>query len=249
MSNLSGVEDNKAFKTGIDPAEPYYYISAHLDLTGAEVGVLGNNYVYFFNKENNFNYLNSRLYPLGPNSYPGFYPIQDNAVIDEVVVYSGPDLVYTYESGDISDLDFSIGGAYIPSISDTVPNPLDVWGGPTGNVAGPIQGDLLTRAQVCYYGREPENPQPIDNQPSVVRKFLALNITRNITPLLPEPSLDNSRGSKYKRPKSQLGRVRFVEKEVKSRGRAPKIVRQVLSEDLIDSGMIYVVVKVYPKFQ
>jgi len=265
MSNLSGVEDNKAFKTGINPAEPYYYISAHLDLMGAEVGAPGNNYVYYFNKENNFNYLNSRLYPLGPDSYPGFYPIEDNAVIDEVVVYTGPDLQYSYNGGNISDLDFYIGGAYLPSIAEVELDPLDVWAGPTGNVAGPINGDVLGQAQVCRYGREPEFPDILNNKPSQSRKFLALNI-RSAEPLpliqdvqeqnepdknskkLPRHQAKQSKG--VQKP-TQLGKVNVVYKEVKTknRGRSPKIVRQVLTEDSIDSGMIYVVLKVYPKFQ
>lgn len=261
MSNLSGVQDNKAFKTGISPAEPYYYISAHLDLMGAEVGQQPNNYVYYFNKENNFNYLNSRLYPLGPDSYPGFYPIEDNAVIDEIVVYTGPDLKYTYDGNTLSDLDFYIGGAYLPSIAETELFPLDVWAGPTGNVAGPINGALLGEAQVCRYGREPEFPAIIDDKPSLARKFLALNIKFSLNNIVTEekesavdaekvlkPRHGRARPSKTVKP-TQLGKVNVTFKEVKSRGRTPKVVRQVLTEDSLDSGMIYVVLKVYPKFQ
>jgi hypothetical protein len=236
---MSGTNSNKVFSTDLQSKQPYYYITAHLNLDGAEVGALPNNYVYFFNVENNFNYLNPALYPDGPDSYPGFYPIDDQSIIGEVVVYSNPDLTYTYDGRTMEDLDFFIGGAYLPSISESVVEPLDVWGGPTGNTPGPIQGNLIQTAQVCRYGKEPQNPAPYGTA-NQTRKFLALNIrqySRGVS------------GGSDQAPETVLGKIKSVYKTIQSRGKAPKRIRSFLTEDALDSGILYVIVKIYPKFQ
>jgi hypothetical protein len=239
---MSGTNSNKVFHTDLQSIQPYYYIIAHLNLDGAEVGALPNNYVYFFNVENNFNYLNPALYPDGPDSYPGFYPIDEQSVIGEVVVYSIPDLKYTYNGNTLSDLDFFVGGAYLPSISESVAEPLDVWGGPTGNVPGPIQGNLIQTAQVCRYGREPQNPDPYEKV-NQTRKFLALNIRQH---LQGNPTTQHNQRNQ---PKTVLGKIKSIYKSIRSRGKAPKQIRSFLNEDALDSGVLYVVVKIYPKFQ
>lgn len=234
MSNVSGIEDNKTFRTGITTKDPYYYINASLDLTGLEVGAAPTNYIYYFNVDNNFDYLSSTLYPEGADSYPGFYPIEDNSVIGEIVVYTNPDVQYTYGGATPADLDFEIGGAYLPSLAESSLTPMDVWAGPTGNTPGPISGNQLKVAQVCHYGKEPQNP--IASPLTESRKFLALNVY--VGGLLARSS----------QRETVLGEVKSVSKVVQSRGKAIKVIRDTLTGDVLTGGKITVVVKVYPKF-
>lgn len=237
MSNVSGIGDNITFRTSIAPGKPYYYINAYLDLTGLEVGQAPNNYIYYFNAENNFNYLSSSLHPEGPDAYPGFYPIDDNAVIGEVVVYTYPNPEYSYNGGDPSDLTFEIGGAYIPSVAETSLNPIDVWAGPTGNVPGGISGTEIVSSQICHYGKEPALPaQDGDYR----RRYLALNV------YVGQNLVAQNEGEVEKN--VHIGQVKTVSRVVKSRGRAPKVVRDIPTGDVMTGGRIHVSMKVYPKF-
>lgn len=99
MSNLSGIGDNKTYRGSLPPREPYYYIRANLDLSGKAA----DNKVYYFNRDNSFAYTDGSKtgYP-NPDSYPGYYMIEDNAVIGEVAVYNNPEL--TYSSGAEGEL-------------------------------------------------------------------------------------------------------------------------------------------------
>jgi hypothetical protein len=108
--NLSGLGLNKAFKSGIDPKKPYYYISGSLDLSGAVFGG-----TYFFNFDNDFKYASLR-------DYANYITIDENSVISEVLVYSDPDM----EAEDLqSDVYLAIGGA---DQSAPVPNnSVKVW--------------------------------------------------------------------------------------------------------------------------
>lgn len=98
MSNVSGIEQNKTYRGSVPALEPYYYVRAHLDLTGKKL----DNVHLYFNKENNFAYLNTAVnaYP-NPDNYPK-YQIIKNSLIGEVTVYSNSDLVFS--EGDSNPL-------------------------------------------------------------------------------------------------------------------------------------------------
>lgn len=98
MSNVSGIGDNKTYRGSLPPREPYYYIQAHLDLAGKKA----NDTFFYFNKENNFNYLNTAVtaYP-DPANYRGYYTIDTNALIGEVTVYANSDLALSEGSANV----------------------------------------------------------------------------------------------------------------------------------------------------
>lgn len=268
MSNLSGFGDNKTYRSSVPPADPYFYISANLDLTGLEVGQNEeNNYIYYFNKENNFDYLNTQKYP-NPDNYGGYYMLDDNMVIGEVTVYCNP--AVKYEFGNVDDLLFEVGGAYKPSIalfpSLVNDDSVDVWSGPTGNVSGPIDNDQLLNAQICYYGKEPENPHASpDNRPSESRKYLVLNIRNQgqspspapapspvlapqASPVL--PSSDRYAHVARPKPLSQE-QNRHARMMANKRAVVKPVVRYAqrsLSGDVLLDGRLFVVIKVYPKY-
>jgi hypothetical protein len=244
---------NKTFQAVSTGNELYYYIRAHLDLTGLYTGSItsSNPYIIYFNKENNYNYLDTTLHP-NIDEYGGFYPIDDNSVIGEVTVYANPDLEYT---GLLDELSFDIGGAYKPSIAlDTSPvdaterQSLDVWGGPTGNTPGSITVNQLEDAQICYYGREPEAPvtSPIYDPEWGTRKFLALKY--RLTPIVTDDAKvvvrSDAKVAKMlaKKAKERVIRPRIIF------SKRPRVVRQP-GQDEFEKGQIYVVVKVYPKFE
>lgn len=81
--NLSGFGDNLVYRNNITSADPYYYISAHLDLSGRSAS----NGIFYFNKDNDFSYLVNK-------NYAGFHKIDTNAVIAEVVAFSLPEMSY-----------------------------------------------------------------------------------------------------------------------------------------------------------
>jgi len=81
--NLSGYGDNLVYRNNIASADPYYYISTQLDLSGQSAS----NGIFYFNKDNNFSYLVSR-------DYAGFHKIDTNSVIGEVVAFSSPEMEY-----------------------------------------------------------------------------------------------------------------------------------------------------------
>jgi hypothetical protein len=217
---------NQTFQSSSSENEPYYTISAQLDLTQ-----LGPETIIYFNRENNRQYLNLP----NPDEYGGFYTIDQQSVIGEVVVYSNPDLVY---SGLLSELEFQIGGAYKPSVTMdssifniTHRQSIDIWGGPTGNHPSPITASQLYSAQVCHYGRTPEFPTSAVYEPEWgIRKYLALKCTLNPD----QPRLQRS-------PEHQ---VRWMRKRAQMR-------EWLGSRDLnqLSKGQIYVVIKVYPKFE
>jgi hypothetical protein len=251
--NLSGSQYNKAFQAVSTRNEPYYYISAHLDLTDLYTGApsSSNPYIIYFNKENNYNYLDMNLHP-NPDEYGGFYPIDDNSVIGEVTVYANPDLEYT---GLLNTLEFDVGGAFKPSIAlDTSPvnaifrQSLDVWGGPTGNTPGPITPSELEDAQVCYYGREPEFPitSPTYDPSWGTRKFLALKY--RIVPIITFPADEVRSEAKKAKMLAKKAKERVIRPRVVYTKR-PRFFREIPGEDEFTKGKVYVVVKVYPKFE
>jgi hypothetical protein len=255
--SFNGGQDNKAFRSGMVPEQPYYYISGHLYLTGLHTGqvVETDPYIFYFNRDNNFSYLDRRLYP-SPDDYAKFYTIDDNSVIGEVTVYANPSIIY---EGDIADLNFEVGGVYKPSIAlDQSINPadlataqsMDVWGGPTGNVPGPITVDQLENAQVCYYGREPADPQPnpenVDNLEFGSRRYLAV---RFVPIDNAAKDLSNVGPRKSARPIPKIYRHKMVPKNRFQPLKQGVVNRQVrvIYEPLVEVGTIHVVVKVFPK--
>jgi len=242
---------NKTFQAVSTGNEPYYYISAHLDLTGLYTGSIesSNPYIVYFNKENNYNYLDTTLHP-NVDEYGGFYPLDDNSVIGEITVFANPDLEYT---GVLNTLEFDIGGAYKPSVAlDASPvnvsvrQSLDLWGGPTGNTSGPITAFQLENAQVCHYGSEPQEPitSPVYDANWGTRKFLAIKYR------IGNVSVETSERSKFKKAKKLVKKIKEKFKKRKmfllKQSRNFKVVP---GQDEFENGKVYVVVKVYPKFQ
>lgn len=222
MTDLSGKDSNRAFRAISTNGEPYYYITSSIDVSDLEVN---SDSIYYFTRDNSFSYLDKKLYA-NPSEYGGYYMIDSNSIIGEITVYSSPDIEYSY--GDLEDLNFSIGGAYNPEIALTGQNTtLDIWAGPTGNVPDPIGTEQLHYGQICYYGRAPESPGVDPDDASISRKFLALKIEDN-------RSVGTAVAAKSTKPKV-------------IRKRKNKLTRQ-LGFNLLDSGKIYVVIKVYPKF-
>lgn len=236
------ITSNSTFQTHSTESEPYYYISAYVDLSGLYTGEVDSNkpYIVYFNQDNNYDYLNIERYH-SPDEYGGFYLLDDQSVIGDVTVYTSPDLVYT---GVLSTLQFHIGGAYKPSVAlDPSPvdaihrHSIDIWGGPSGNTPGPILSSQLERAQICHYGREPQVPTTVVHEPEWgTRKFLALQYSIN----LDQPRLARSREH----------RERWIRKLTQQRVlRSQFIPKSRVVEDEFIDGRIYVVLKVYPKFQ
>lgn len=169
--NLNGKEDNKAFKAAQFRFEPYYYIVARLNLAGLE-----SNDVYYFNKENNLAYMDSRKTPF-VDEYGKYYLIDEHSVIGEVSIWCNPDCVYGTIPAHIDNVRFSVGGVYRPTVTLNVDNSMDVWGGPTGNTPGAITNAQLQTGQICYYGSTPMEPTPPMPDPeNGTRKYLALKI-------------------------------------------------------------------------
>lgn len=170
--DLSGIGINKAFKTNLPSAAPYYYITASLDLTGLPLGS------YYLNYDNNLSYANVR-------DYSNYVTIDDNLVISEVVVYSDPEI--TQLAPVVS---FLIGGSKGPVGYNPVAVP---WAGAAGLPAATppywswsyLVADDINSGAVNYFGHEGGhypyyydlNGDP-DNSNSY--KYLTLDITNTL---------------------------------------------------------------------
>jgi hypothetical protein len=240
MTDLSGIGSNKTFKTGLAPGAPYYYISAHLDLSGVVVPQGG--ITYYFNKDNNLGYMLTPLTAgIGYEQYHKFHMIDENAVIGEIVLYSNPDLV----EGSVAPgntLFFRVGGA--ETTTDDVKSD-DVWGGPTGFVPSAVSVQDINTGSVCYFGHEGGG---VDED----KKFLAVTIYEGLLPVavgddepvpvgddepvfVPEPVVEDEPVI-VETSRSQ----RAIKRSAKARAVVPPS---------ISSGILNVVVKVYPKYQ
>jgi hypothetical protein len=124
--DFSGFGINKAFKSGQDPEQPYYYVSASLDLSGRTSGT------YYFTQDNNYEYAYNR-------DYKRFIILDENAIISEVSVFANNDLV----NADGKTPEFWIGGAPAPSSNSQVVVP---WAAPAGSIPG--SGDLMDSADI-----------------------------------------------------------------------------------------------------
>lgn len=240
MTDLSGIGSNKTFKTGLAPGAPYYYVSAHLDLSGVIVPQGG--ITYYFNKDNNLGYMLTPLTPaIGYEQYHKFHMIDENAVIGEVVLYSNPDLVEG-AVGLGNSLYFRVGGA--KSTTDPVEEE-DVWGGVTGFVPGDVLVSDINTGSVCCFGHEGGG---VDED----KKFLAVTIYEDLSPSeapatsvapVPEPV-----PTPVPTPEDQPVIVESRSQRLVARKSKVKTARVVVPPS-IPSGSLYVVVKVYPKFQ
>jgi hypothetical protein len=215
MTDLSGIDSNKVFKNALLPQAPYHYIHAYLDLAGLVLNDANEDYqvpniTLYFNRDNNYNYLNPK------DEYHGFHVIESSSVIGDVVVYSNSELLSS------KTLSFFVGGAV-----DTE-SPVSVnWGGKTGFTSGVLNVDDVNNAQVCYYGHEGGHRLTVDDKDSNYRRYLAVTILDNTAGESPVDDLESSR-SKYK-------------------ARRQRLLRQ-LQDYAVDSGVLHVTVKVYPKY-
>jgi len=230
MTDLSGIGNNKTFKTGLDQSPPYYYVSAHLDLGGVIVPSGG--ITYYFNKDNNVGYLLTALTPgIGYEDYHKFHMIDENAVIGEVVIFSNPDLV----EGTVTvgrEIKFRIGGA--ETTTDPVLAP-DTWGGVTGFSPGLVGVSDVNTGSICYFGHE-------GGGVAEDKKFLAITITEELipgTPVLDEiiPSV----------PFEDDPIIVDAPRALRAQKKAKSV--RVITPPSIASGNLNVVIKVFPKYQ
>lgn len=260
MTDLSGIGSNLTFSNGIPPKAPYYYITAHLDLSGVHLGQ-NDSLTYYFNSDNSLVYLDSLVSP----NYHNFHMIASNAVIGDVAVYSNPDLIL----GESANLDFDIGGAdFDPAnIQPETADPVSaVWAGPTGFSSDAITAADINTGVVCYYGHEGgHDPNQHDSDVDIY-KYLAISIhsgrgvqvnaddaEKKSEESVPE-SLESSRAVQRKEDaKAQLtknGKVvnshEVLDSLRANKSKRPRKFRQVLNPDIV-SGTVFVVIKVYPK--
>lgn len=209
MTDLSGIESNKVFRTGAASGAPYYYIDAYLDVSHVSVPQETGEITLYFNKDNNYDYLD----PLKSATYSGFYPIESNAVIGEVAVYSNPDVV-----ASLSGVLFNVGGAVDLSSPVT-----ETWGGKTGYTSGLLTPADINSGSICYFGHEGADVLLQEG------KFLAVTIS----------------GSVLQSVQADAGRSKKAQRALRKGTRAPRLV----ADPSFSSGVLHVVVKVYPKFQ
>jgi|688.fasta_scaffold174294_3 hypothetical protein len=237
MTDLSGIGSNKTFKTGLAPGAPYYYISAHLDLSGAIVPSSGS-LTYYFNKDNSLGYqLTPFTAGLGYEQYHKFHMIDENAVIGEVALYSNPDLVAgTVPAGQ--QVVFRVGGALDTASPVNAP---DTWGGPTGFVAGTVNSADINTGSVCYFGHE-------GGGAAEDKKYLAISMSLAVIP--PTGSADPEVAPEVEPEPQGEEPVVIIDENPRSlrATKKAKALRLVVPPS-IASGSVYVVVKVYPKYQ
>lgn len=235
MTDLSGIGSNKTFKTGLAPGAPYYYISAHLDLSGVIVPEGG--VTYYFNKDNNMSYMLTPFTAgLGYESYHKFHMIDENAVIGEVVAYSNPNLA-NGTVGVGNELRFRIGGAM--DTTSPVLSP-DTWGGATGFNAGSVNVADVNTGSVCYFGHE-------GGGANEDKKFLAVTITEE--ELLLAPGSEPAPEAPADAPAPVDDDIVIVEAPRSQRALKKAKALRVATPPSIASGSLYIVVKVYPKYQ
>jgi hypothetical protein len=237
MTDLTGSDSNSVFKSNAQPVQPYYYISAHLDISGMQLGQ-----TFYFNKDNNLSYLDPKKDNDG--GYYNYWLIDSNAVIGDVVVYSNPGLL---EGTNIQpdDAYIWIGGADSMDGYPTGPV-LQPWAGKTGFSAGPLSVNDVNSANVCYFGHEGGH-DIFDDEDSELHDKKVLAISLMTSPLDSPVSLSTTDGKSVSQSVA-LDRNKLPAKHSRSALRKLRQVKQVQDVD-IESGTVYVVVKVYPKFQ
>lgn len=262
MTDLSGIGSNMTFTNGVPPKAPYYYITAHLDLSGTYLGE-NESLTYYFNKDNNMVYLDSLM----SANYHNFHLIDSTSVIGDVVLYSNPDLVV----GE-NPVVFEVGGAIFdpdvvqPSLVDPV---TAVWGGPTGFSSGLVDSADINTGVICYYGHEGGHDPAVHDSDINEHRYLAVTIKPDPRALVKnlesgekkedeavadKDSLVSSRAANRKKDAIRSlfkdGKIAVDSHEVlgalQSQKNRKKRMRQVLNPD-IASGTLYVVVKIYPK--
>jgi hypothetical protein len=224
MTDLSGIGYNLTYTNAVAAKAPYYYISAHLDLAGVILPQQESDGItYYFNKDNNLDYLN----PLLSESYHNFHTIDANAVIGDVVLFSNPDLVASAPE----DVEFVVGGAIFGEPVSAV------WGGPTGYTAGPVGVADINTGVICYYGHEGGHDPENDPSNQMDQKYLAVTI---------RPSGGASRAAAPAADSNKEAPVIVDEMLASIRARKRKQTRQIVNPD-ISSGKLHVIIKVYPK--
>ena len=238
MTDLSGIGSNKTFKTGVLPGAPYYYISAHLDLSNVVVPAQGE-ITYYFNKDNSLGYLLTPLSAgVGYDEYHKFHLIDSNSVIGEVVVYSNPDLVLGSGILPGNGIEFRVGGA-LDTVSPVLSG--DEWAGQTGFASGPVNIADINTGSVCYFGHE-------GGGSTEDKQYLAVSIYQydvEAPNAAPESAPVPDAPAEEESPVVIVDESRSLRAARKAKA---KNVRQVVSPS-IASGSLHVVVKVYPKYQ
>jgi hypothetical protein len=221
--DFSGFGNNKTFKAGGDPADPYMYITASLDLSGAVDGG-----TYYFNLDNNYDYSKNA-------DYGRFIIVDSKTVVSEVIVYSKDDLVSVDNLEDEPVL--RIGGA---DKTDPVKPYVQVpWAAPAGTapVLPPsfawddLSLEEVNVGAVNYFGHEgghfPYN-EDLDakEDTSIQYKYLAVTVNPD-TAINAQAQLS----SEAKRKKKLM--------------RAPRSLPT--GTPVIQKGNVNVILKVYPE--
>lgn len=270
MTDLSGIGSNLTFTNGVPPQAPYYYITAHLDLTDVKLpATQTQRLTYYFNKDNNLSYLDSTVSP----NYHNFHMISSNAVIGDVVLYSNSDLVEG-SGAPGNGVGYEVGGADLDEtkLQPEVANPVvALWSGPTGYTKGQVNTDDINTGVICFYGHEGGHDPDVHDDDVDTYRYLALTLKPYVSPsppgapiesfdveeekieILDENSLESSRALKRRLDEAAAavkgGKVvqqHEVLNAFRSRKANRRSVRQVVDPS-IASGKLFVVVKVYPK--
>jgi hypothetical protein len=143
--DFSGFGNNKTFKAGGDPLQPYYFVSASLNLAGAVDGG-----TYYFNLDNNLEYAFDR-------DYSRFVIVDETSLISEVIAFAEDDLVPVNPEADVQ---LMIGGA--DRLNTDEPWVIVPWAAPPQSAPVPPPGfvgdvvsiDDVNAGVVNYYGHE-----------------------------------------------------------------------------------------------
>jgi hypothetical protein len=133
--------------------------------------------------------------------------------------------VVVYSNSELvsnKELEFEVGGAV-----DTESPVSVVWGGQTGFTSGGLNVSDINNGQVCYYGHEGGHKLSVDDPDSNERRYLAVTIYDNTQNASPQVEVDSVR-SQHK-------------------SRRQRLLRQ-LEDYAVDSGVLHVTIKVYPKY-
>jgi photosystem II stability/assembly factor-like uncharacterized protein len=152
---------NKTYKANPTKSSGVVYLQASLNITDTIPSNANTSFrlMLYFNRENNFNYLDLE----NPDDYRQFYIIEPNVVIGDVSLYTSPSINKVNTEQNISITSIVAGLTNAPSQNIPIPNgpiPMEFWSGFTGDTPGLLtnttsQIDLDFKSQVVEIGRKP----------------------------------------------------------------------------------------------
>lgn len=223
--DFSGFGNNKTFKAGGVPDDPYYYVQGTLDLAGAVDGG-----TYYFNLDNSFEYA------LSNQTYGRYLIIDQTMLISEVIVFSNDDLLPV---DPLNSPDLRIGGA--DRFDPVEPYVKVPWAAPAGEppvpppgfVGGDLTLDDVNNGAVNYFGHEgghfPYNEDLDAKEDTSVRyKYLAVTVN----------------------PQTAINNAEALTEQARSKARQKKAFKAralPTGSKVIESGHLSVILKIYPQ--